>query len=162
MISLARNRSLRSVSASASWNQGCSRQIRTDDVEQPVDVGFALGRQRHELGERVALLHRLQPGRQLGAALDRVELVGDEDARLAGRHQRQHLGVVVAEAPGFDDEQHHVDVAENALHGAVQRAVERGRVPGLEAGRVDEDELRLVERADAGDAVPRRLRLVAR
>ena len=91
-----------------------------------------------------------------------VELVGDQHDRLVLGQQAQHLGVVQPEAAGLDDEQHQVHVGQHAVHGAVQRAVQRGVVLGLEAGRVDEHELRLVHRAHAGDAVARRLRLVGR
>ena len=50
-----------------------------------------------------------------------------------------------AEAAGLDHEQHHVDVGQRAGDGAVERAVQRGGVAGLEAGRVDEDELRVAD-----------------
>src|SRR6218665_3490627 len=46
-----------------------------------------------------------------------------------------------------------------AHHGLVQRFVQRVRMPGLKARRVDENELRLRARANARDAVARGLRL---
>ena len=139
---------------------GLLRQIGFDDAEQAVDIVRLAGRQRHELGKGMALLHALQPGRDVGAAVYGVELVGDQEDRPIGRGERQHLGIVQAEASGLDHEQQHVDIADHAVHGAVQGAVQRRVVAGLEAGRVDEDELRRAARADAGDAVARRLRLV--
>src|SRR6185369_5221376 len=44
-------------------------------------------------------------------------------------------------------------------HGPVERTVQGRGVAGLEARRVDEHELRGSDRADAGDSMPRRLRL---
>ena len=134
-------------------------QVRREDLEQALHVGVLLRRHRHELGEGMALLHALQPGQHVVAALDGVELVGDQQHRLVRRQQRQHLGIVQPEAAGLDHEQHHVDVGQRGQHGAVERAVQRGAVLHLEAGRVDEDELRRPDRADAGDAVARGLRL---
>jgi hypothetical protein len=63
------------------------------------------------------------------------------------------------EAAGLDHEQDQVDVAHRALHGLVERLVQRVGVQGLEARRVDEHELRGAQRAHAGDAVARGLRL---
>ena len=138
------------------------RKIRFDDAEQALHVGVFPGAERHELGEGVAVLHAFEPRRQIGAAMHLVELVGDQEHRLRvfpRRHQRQHLGIVQSEAAGLDHEQHHVHIGQHAVHGAVQRAVQRGGVLGLKTGGVDEDELRTPDRADAGDAVPRGLRL---
>ena len=65
------------------------------------------------------------------------------------------------EAAGLDHEHdHHVDIGHRATwHGLVERTVQRIAVPGLEARRVDEDELGRPDRAQAGDAVARGLRL---
>ena len=49
-----------------------------------------------------------------------------------------------AEGAGLDQEQHHVGRGQRIGDRAVQRPVQRIRVPGLEAGRVDVDELRVV------------------
>ena len=53
--------------------------------EQPLHVGVLLGRQRHELGEVAALLHALQPGRQLRAAVHRGRACWPPAARAALR-----------------------------------------------------------------------------
>ena len=98
-------------------------------------------------------------GASSAAPMHLVELVGDQQRRDARLEQRQHLGVAGREAAGLDHEQHQVDVADRAQHGLVQRPVQRRGVPRLEARRVDEDELRVAQGADAGDAVPRGLRL---
>ena len=108
------------------------------------------------------LLHALEPRQDVAAALHRVELVGDQDHRLALGHQLQRLGVVRPELAGLDHEQHDVDVRQHRHDGLVQRLVERRRVLGLVAGRVDEHELRRALAAHAGDAVARGLRLVGR
>ena len=136
------------------------RQVRGDDRKQSLRVRGLRRRKRDELGEGMARLHLLQPGREVGAAGHRVELVGDEERGLARRQQGEDGFVFLAEAARLDDEENDVDVAERARDGAVQRAIERGGMPRLEARRIDEDELRFALRADSGDAMPRRLRLV--
>ena len=86
-------------------------------------------------------------------------LLATSSDRDAGLEQRQHLGVRRRELARLDDEQDQVDVADGAHHGLVQRLVQRRAVARLEARRIDEDELRRAHGADAGDAVPRGLRL---
>jgi hypothetical protein len=80
----------------------------------------ARGRQGHELGEAVAVLHLPQPGQHIVPARHLVELVGHQQHRLAlhgfALQQGQHLGVGQVEAAGFDDEQHHVHVTQRRQH----------------------------------------------
>mmetsp|Transcript_4852 Transcript_4852/g.17270 ORF Transcript_4852/g.17270 Transcript_4852/m.17270 type:complete len:437 (+) Transcript_4852:2993-4303(+) len=137
-------------------------QVGLEDLEQAGDVGLFLGRQRHELGEVAPLLHALEPGCEFGAAVHRVELVGDQHDRLVLGQQGQHLGVVQPKAARLDDKEHQVHIGQHAVDGAVEGAVQRGVVLGLETRRVDEDELGLVHGAHAGDAVTGGLGLVGR
>jgi hypothetical protein len=74
-------------------------------------------------------------------------------------HQRQHLRIVESKAPGFDDEQDHIDVGKHAVHGLVECSIEGRRMASLKAGRIDKHVLRVTQSANAGDAVPSCLRL---
>ena len=130
--------------------------------EQPLDVRGAGRAHRHEFGERMALLHLLQPRGEVGPARDQVELVGDEQHRLGGVDEGEHRCVLGAELAGLDDQEDDVDVGQRPRDRPVERAVEGGGVARLEPGRVDEHELARPDRADAGDPVPRGLRLVRR
>ena len=138
---------------------GLLRQIFLADGEQPQHVPGVLGRHRDEFGKRMSLLHLLQPGGNGGAALHLVEFVGHQQCRHTGLEQRQNLGIGRRELAGLHHEQHQIDIADSAQHGLVQRFVQRPRVHGLEAGGIHKDELRRAHRANAGDAVPRGLRL---
>jgi hypothetical protein len=78
----------------------------------------------------MTLLHALEPRCELGPAVHHVELVGDQEHRLA-LHARSAAApsTLASSSPklaGLDDEQHDVDIGQHALHGAVQRAVQRG------------------------------------
>ncbi len=132
-------------------------QILFTDAEQARDVVRAFGRHRYELRKRMAFLHALQPGRDLGAALHGVELVGDQQRRHVRAQQREHLCIGQIEAAGLHHEQHEVHITHRALHGLVQRPVQRVVVSGLKPRCVDIDELGVAQRANAGDPVPRGL-----
>lgn len=95
----------------------------------------------------------------VAAAVHVVELVGEQHGRNALAEQLEHPLVGRRETAGFHHEEDQVHVADRALHGLVERLVERVGMQGLEARRVDEHELRGAQRAHARDAVPRGLRL---
>ena len=99
-------------------------------------------------------------GQQAGLVLQLVDLVDDQDHRRGLGDHRQHLAVVLGEAPGFDDEEHQIDVGQ---HRDTARFIERLsalRCVGLEARGIDEHELRARLGGDAGDAVSGGLRLL--
>ena len=138
---------------------GLLGQVFFTDAEQALDVFGVVGRHGHELGKVMALLHLAQPGREVAAAVNQVKLVGQQNGRRACRQQGQHLGVGGVELPGLDHKDDQVHVVDGADHGAVERAVQGVAVAGLKARCVHKHKLRGPDRAHAGDAVARGLRL---
>ena len=107
----------------------------------------------------MAKLHILQPRRDVGTGRHLVELVGHQQRRNVLVEKRKHFGIGLIEAACFDDEEHQIDVVDDAQNRLVERAVKRVAVPGLEAGRIDKDKLGCSDAANARDAVARGLRL---
>ena len=105
----------------------------------------------------MSLLHFLEPGRNVSAAVDQVKLVGQQNRRGTRWQQRQHLGVSLVELAGLNDKHNQVHVAHSTDHGFIQRPVQRIAVPGLETGGIDKHILGGAPRMHAGDAVPRGL-----
>ena len=138
---------------------GLLGQVFFADAEQALDVALVLGRHGYEFGKRVALLHALEPGGQLGTAVDHVQLVGHQQRGNAGFEQRQHLGIGQGEAACFHHKQDQVHITNRTHHGLVERLVQCRAVLGLKTRRIHEHKLRSPQRADAGDAVARGLRL---
>src|SRR5690606_15248268 len=85
-------------------------QQRHGGRDEAVDVAAALGRQRHDGGEVAQLAHPQNEGQQYGLVLEAVDLVDDQHDLPVRRQQIEDLAVVVAEAPGLDDEVHDVHV----------------------------------------------------
>ena len=81
-------------------------------------------------------------------------LLATSSAGMPGLSRDSTLASAGVNLAGFDHEQDQVDVADGAHHRLVQRFVQRGGVARLESRRVDKDELRRADGADAGDAVP--------
>ena len=111
----------------------------------------------------MALLHALEPGCQLGAAVNGVKLVSHQHNRLCELtfgHEGQHLGIVEAEAARLHHEEHHVHISQHRGHGAVEVAVQGRAVFGLKTRRVHENELRFIYGAYAGDPMACGLSLV--
>src|SRR5690606_20022944 len=91
--------------------------------------------------------------------LDRIDLVDDQDGVVFFGQQGQQLLVSGRPLARLDDMQHHVDVGQGLCDHAIHHAVHRAAVAGLEAGSVHEDELFVLARKDAMDAVAGGLRL---
>ena len=129
---------------------------------QAVELKTQFCRHRHDRRKVAQGRDFLRERHQRRLVLDVVRLVNDEDARHVLRNQVQHLLVGRTEHARFNDEQRHVRCRERIRHGLVERLVQGIRMARLEAGRVDVNELRIVDRLDARDAVARRLRLARR
>ncbi len=98
-----------------------------------------LGRERHRLAE--AERERLVGARHPGPALG---LVGDEDHRLAGAPHELGEGPVGRQqaGAGVDQEQDHVGLGDGRLGLRPHAAEKRTLVRLLEAGRVDDAEVK--------------------
>ena len=134
-------------------------QVFFANAQHALNVLGVFGRHGHKLGKSVALLHVLQPRRNVSAAIDLVELVGHQERGYVFAQERQHFGIGLVEHASFDHKQNQVHITYGTQHGFVQRAVERVVVPGLKARRVDKHKLGGTAGMDAGDAVTRGLRL---
>src|SRR6185437_8905179 len=130
-------------------------------ADQPVDVGPARGRegdQRRQPGLRVPAL---EPRQEQLLVLHGVDLVDPQDHGPSGLGQAAQdlrLGLARAIGPSVDDQQRGVDVGDDPQRLADHEAVELF-LGAVNARRVDEDDLPAGAVVDAGDAVPRRLRL---
>ena len=83
-------------------------------------------------------------------------------ARITGRSGGSSLSTASssrAEVLGLDHQHDRIDAGEAVGDGPVHRLVQRAAVGGLEAGRVDEHELRIGRGDDAGHAMARGLGL---
>ena len=138
-------------------------QVLLANDQEAFNVFGVFGRHRHKLGEGVTLLHVLQPGRNVGAAGHLVELVGYQQCgnilAPTSPDEGQHLGVGLVEHARLHHKQNQVYISDRALHGFVERAVQRIVVAGLKARRIDKHKLRGTHGVHAGDAVARGLRL---
>ena len=134
-------------------------QVFFANAQHALNVFGVFGRHRYKFGKLVALLHLLQPRRNVGAAIDLIELIGHQQRGHFFAQQFQHFGIGLVEHAGFDHEQNQIHVTHGAQHGFVQRAVQRIVVPGLKTGRIDKHKLRHALRVHAGDAVARGLGL---
>jgi hypothetical protein len=101
----------------------------------------------------------LDEGQQLGLVGEAVDLVDHQQHRRGGRQHAQDFGFATAPVAGLDHQQDDIDIGEAGRDAAVHQSVERVLVRHLEAGRIDEDELRIVGGEDAVDAMARGLRL---
>ena len=94
-------------------------------------------------GSRSTLLTAAITGTSAGSSLITVAIGADDPRGIEHEHDGIHTGQALA-------------------HRVIQPIVEAGAMPRLEAGRVDEHELRIGIGDDAQDAVARRLRLLRR
>ena len=129
------------------------------NIEHAGDVFGVFGRNRNEFCEGMALLHLLQPGREVRAALYLIKLVGHQQGGHLFTEQGQHFGIGLVEHTGFDHEQNQVHITDRTNDGFVQRPVERIVVAGLKTRCIDKHKLRRAARMHAGDAVAGGLRL---
>ena len=137
-------------------------QVRRTNAKQTLNVPGVLGRHRHKLGKRVALLHGTQPGRQIAAAVHQVKLVRQQHHRDVARQQVEHLGIGQVEVAGLHHKQNQVHIGHGAQHRFVQSPVQGVAVAGLKAWGVHKHKLVGAHRAVSGDAVARGLRLARR
>ena len=68
----------------------------------------------------MALLHFLQPRRNVCTAMDLIELVGHQKRGNAFTQQLQHLGVGLVEHAGLHHKQDQIDITHGAKHGFVE------------------------------------------
>ena len=137
------------------------RQILLDFRQQRVEIRLRLGRDWHDADERV-LVRIARDDWQHLLLLDEVELVDDEDDRLARRLQALE-DVVLARAHllgRIDDEEDGVDFLQSALC-RLDHVLAELVLWLVDARRVEEDDLGIRLRQDAEDAVLRGLRLIA-
>ncbi len=98
-------------------------------------------------------------GSSLPFVRDLVDLVDDDDGIAAAvLDALEHGRVFLAEAQGFDHEDHEVRIGQRGGRRAVHGAVERATLAQVQAGRVDEGELHARAVQHAQHAMPRGLR----
>ena len=127
--------------------------------QQSFYVAGIFSRHRDKFSEGMALLHLLQPGRNVAAAVDLVELVGHQQRRNIFAKQAQHTGISLIELTRLHHKQDQVNIAHSAQHRLVERAVQSVVVAGLEARGVNKHELGRALGAHTGNPVPGGLRL---
>ena len=86
-----------------------------------------------------------------------VDFVDDEDDGRVCRQLFHHDAVGIGKAHGFDDENDGIDAAQRFGDVLIEAVVQGVAVFGLEAGRIDENELGGVVGVNAGNAVARGL-----
>src|SRR5882724_2048022 len=134
------------------------RQVARKRAPQLVEPLAAAGADRHDLLE-LRFARGLLEKRQQALGFGRVDLVHDQEQRDPRRSQFQQRAIFRSEALRFDDQSHHIDRFERSANRAVHHAIERTEMPGLESGRIDEDELGRLGGEDAAKAMSRGLRL---
>ena len=127
----------RAAATAGSMLRDLRLQRRRARVPRSADTGTIAANSRSAAISRDARQQRALVRRRRSILLTR------DDHRHASRQQRDDRAIRGGEARGVDDQHDDVDVGEAVAHRAVQPIVQRRAMLRLEAGRVDEDELRV-------------------
>ena len=133
--------------------------MRLDRFQQFVQIFTLLGRHRNNFGKTALGRDLLHEGHQFGAVFRIVDFVDDQQHRAIVWQQLHDLFVFGRDPPGFDQQHHHVDVAQGFADALVHGFVQRACMPGLKTRCINEYKLRFVCGVDASHPVARGLRL---